>query len=811
MPSVRVVRSAETFKAITYDDTTAAQPPIPVTVATPPPHAQIKGITGLEETKLSPEQQWLPRGLQLNLRDDNRRDSGLAPSNFTARDSRTTFSTDADSSQSLRKSPSLPQLSTPRDSVISNPPATKRCETPNNDTSSIPPVPQMPFIGLMTEIPTGSFDDLTLPGQIEFSTRGSMLIGGKKAHHGMSFIQARPVRSPNPSVHLAPPLSTAPKRVLSPDEEMLSSKVRWMYEDGTKKPSVSRDSLLPSYGNKEESNTQRPISPNSADIPSDSDDRTTRAMNSVDQRPSSPPTTRGILSVLREEKELAGGIEDWDNVDNADVDRYGFIIPSQPSHDSSLHSLRPKSRDPYRIQRVSTVLQLASEAPRRRRSGLARSPSSAKSPSRSTTAMSTPRPGSVSSRPASSQSSYRGTLDTTQSKLRFATNKLPYHRDRRCLDEAGDMLTLPPGLMESSEKQEDSRAVEASRLRERRREEKWQKMAQVVNRSGGEKVGGGMTFDFDTKSPKVIERTWKGIPDRWRATAWHAFLSASAKRRNEPLPSDDDLKAAFAHLLKQASPDDVQIDIDVPRTINCHIMFRRRYRGGQRLLFRVLHCLSIYFPDTGYVQGMAALAATLLCYYDEEMAFVMLVRLWQLRGLERLYQSGFNGLMQALDEFETRWLANGEVSAKLGELGIGPTAYGTRWYLTLFNYSIPFPAQLRVWDVFMLLGDPDHHHHSHAAEEPHPPPPPPSSLKNLPPLSTTITTPPTAPLPYNGTLDVLHAVSAALIDGTRDILLDADFENAMKVLTSWIPVRDEELLMRVAKAEWKLHRRRHKK
>lgn len=57
--------------------------------------------------------------------------------------------------------------------------------------------------------------------------------------------------------------------------------------------------------------------------------------------------------------------------------------------------------------------------------------------------------------------------------------------------------------------------------------------------------------------------------------------------------------------------------------------------------------------------------------------------------------------------------------------------------------------------------------------------------------------------PFGGGLDVLHATSAALIDGTREILLDSDFENAMKVLTSWIPVKDEELLMKVTKAEWK--------
>lgn len=60
--------------------------------------------------------------------------------------------------------------------------------------------------------------------------------------------------------------------------------------------------------------------------------------------------------------------------------------------------------------------------------------------------------------------------------------------------------------------------------------------------------------------------------------------------------------------------------------------------------------------------------------------------------------------------------------------------------------------------------------------------------------------------PFAGGLDIIHATSAALIDGTRDILLDSDFENSMKVLTSWIPVKDEELLMKVTKAEWKLHR-----
>ena len=146
------------------------------------------------------------------------------------------------------------------------------------------------------------------------------------------------------------------------------------------------------------------------------------------------------------------------------------------------------------------------------------------------------------------------------------------------------------------------------------------------------------------------------------------------------------------------------------------------------------------------------------------------------------------------------------------ELGIHATAYGTRWYLTLFNYSIPFPAQLRVWDVFMLLGDPD-------LPDPHAPAPAARPAPN----GTAIanggpTDAPAEPSPddddaaasFRGGLDVLHATAAALIDGLREILLDSDFENAMKVLTSWVPVRDEELLMRVAKAEWKSRARRRK-
>ena len=502
-------------------------------------------------------------------------------------------------------------------------------------------MPQVPFLGITTQIPSSSLEDLTNPGQIEFSNRGSMLLGGKKMNNadGNSASISHLVGSRRkPSTDMLTPMSI-PTRALSADDEMLSYKVRTMYNGDSEG----------------KSDTIAVANSNMNDVPDPN------GSSGSHHTPAIKPRIQydNYLGSVRENNELAGGIEDWEDVHGGDVDRYGFIVPRRlPSQGSSARSLRG-SPEPHGIQRVSTALQLASEAPRRHRSRLGRTPTS-KSPARSATAPSTVRPESRLDRPASSQSSYRGRSSNTQLKIRSATNRLPQNKDRRFVEEAGDMLTLPPGLADIFEN-EESKAVENLKKKEWEREEKWRKMARVIKNS---RNGGGMTFEFDTKSPKLIERTWKGIPDRWRATAWHAFLTASAKRR-QASRTDDELISIFKKLNDRGSPDDVQIDIDVPRTINSHIMFRRRYRGGQRLLFRVLHCLSIYFPDTGYVQGMAALAATLLCYFDEEMAFVMLVRLWQLRGLERLYRSGFEGLMQALDEFEKSWLAGGEVSAKL--------------------------------------------------------------------------------------------------------------------------------------------------
>lgn len=639
-PSARPPSSGS-LKAISYEDTKAAKPPIPITSARfSPPSAG--GQAGLRWPIEPASPQPSPYPALLKLPDGVRRDSGLAPSTtITPIESRTTLGTDLESVPCPKEYPNYPRLPHSDDeSSIKNIRkwGTSKGRSAKENVED-PAVFQPPFMGIATEIPTGSFEDLTMPGKLQFSKRGSMLIGGQKANqaNGSSHRPSRLIGSRRILESSTASLSSGiPSRALSADDEILSHKVRSLYEGGSDRVSDwagirGHRSLLEDVVGE--------------NLP-------------VASQLNAPGLSHRKSLITLEENELAGGIEDWEDIDGGDVDRYGFIVQRKlASQRSSVHSTMPEPTP--RIQRMSTSLQIASETPRRHRSTMGRRASTRTTP-RSITPLTTTR-SSSKVRPRSSQGSYQGSNNGGLSKLRSATNLLPHNKDRKIMDEASDMLTLPPGLVYVAESEEASRAADESKKKEWEREEKWRKMAKQVNSS---KNGGGMTFEFDTKSPKVIERTWKGIPDKWRATAWHAFLSASAKKRKDSV-TDDELIATFQQLVNQGSPDDVQIDIDVPRTINSHIMFRRRYRGGQRLLFRVLHCLSIYFPNTGYVQGMAALAATFLCYFDEEMTFVMLVRLWQLRGLEHLYEPGFEGLMLALEEFEKTWLGTGELAAKL--------------------------------------------------------------------------------------------------------------------------------------------------
>lgn len=568
-------------------------------------------------------------------------------------------------------------------------------------------------------IPTGGFEELVSLEKVQFSTRGSMLLDGKRAavfnnktptpalspksepevETTTRKMMTPPPRTSEKEKTLSPPpvpakevapapvpsnVSTPPNsqlrplppqqesvrrqsrfsdRLLTIDEWELSQRVRSMYEFGNEKGidhGLAAQTLV-----EEEDDATEMLAPTNSTAKTQSL-RVVRMRSNKhhDLRRSPSFNTKRESLIPRERYEFAGGIEDWEDVGGDEVDRYGFILPKlHPDSRGSNRSAPAHDSPGIGMQRISTNLRDLSDFPRRKRT-IRRSNSRARA---SAPNHGTPLSRKTSKRslhPSGSVKSFRSNtsqFSITRSPLRFASNRLPYNRERRWMDEASDMLTLPPGLEDIAAAKEGGKEALAMKKKEWQREGKWRKMGKATQRMA---KGGGMLFEFDPRDAKVVSRTWKGIPDKWRASAWWSFLAASAKRDSKSL-GEDGLIELFYELQEEGSADDVQIDCDVPRTINRHIMFRRRYRGGQRLLFRVLHALSLYFPDTGYVQGMAALAATFLCYYDEEQAFVMMVRMWQLRGLDRLYSSGFEGLMECLEEFEQDWLRGGEVARKL--------------------------------------------------------------------------------------------------------------------------------------------------
>jgi USP6 N-terminal-like protein len=73
------------------------------------------------------------------------------------------------------------------------------------------------------------------------------------------------------------------------------------------------------------------------------------------------------------------------------------------------------------------------------------------------------------------------------------------------------------------------------------------------------------------KEHKLRERVYKGIPDRWRRAVWDLLILGFRGSVSH---------GKYTDLLNEPSEFDIQIDLDVPRTISGHVMFRTRYGLG---------------------------------------------------------------------------------------------------------------------------------------------------------------------------------------------------------------------------------------
>ncbi|CAB5396194.1 unnamed protein product [Rhizophagus irregularis] len=167
----------------------------------------------------------------------------------------------------------------------------------------------------------------------------------------------------------------------------------------------------------------------------------------------------------------------------------------------------------------------------------------------------------------------------------------------------------------------------------------WVSNNKLVVRSGNFGIS-SYKFPWDSK---FFKRISKGIPDSWRSPVWY-YLATNGSTDTE---FDEDLVKTYKDLLKLPSAHERQIDLDIPRTLHSHIMFRTRYGPGQRALFDVLRAFSNYDEQVGYCQGMTNIATILLMYYTEEYAFIMLTKMFTKCNLHDLYIPGFPALMES--------------------------------------------------------------------------------------------------------------------------------------------------------------------
>ncbi|ORY35439.1 putative GTPase activating protein [Naematelia encephala] len=313
---------------------------------------------------------------------------------------------------------------------------------------------------------------------------------------------------------------------------------------------------------------------------------------------------------------------------------------------------------------------------------------------------------------------------------------------------------------------------EKHRRKETERVGKWMKMMKVDKRDPGGNIS-SWVWRSDGQGAKLPTRVYKGIPDRWRMAAWWTMAEdrteqakgkGRASREAEDLISEyrvrETLDYTFLirtyrydqHQIDLPSTHDVQIDLDVPRTISGHTLFVTRYGTGQRSLFHVLHSFSLVCDSCGYCQGMGPIAATLLCYFDPERAYTLLVRLHDVYGMHSIFGPGFPGLLEAfyVQERLMEWLMP-DVYRSFQRNMISSSAWGTKWYITLFVNTVPFSQQLRLWDALWLDGR-----------------------------------------------DIMVLASIAILWSFKDLLAapTATFESILSLLSSYFVAEDEDALMR---------------